>query len=301
MSPVISSQPHEEPTIPVLIQDREHSFMVNTGATYSCIGKDGSGLPLSNASIKTVGFSGKSQVIPLTQPVPMLIAGKTVLAPLLYSANTPINLLGRDILCPLKAKNMCTQDGLYLDFPDNSHVGMMPAVAQPDSTERLQPMVHWLKLIPDESHLKQAWEPWIRMKIGAAETPTLPLRCTMMFDADQSHVDYAHCWDELINSKPFLLESEDIYLGPQGAAAAVKLPDDLRDWVQVSNSTPHVTLLIAQGHESHELGPMVKAAKEVTQWTPTDNKFIHVSAEQLIRICPCMFSFVQVIVISGKD
>ena len=195
----------------------------------------------------------------------MLIAGKTVLAPLLYSDNTPINLLGRDILCPLKAKIMCTQDGLYLDFPDSPLTDMMPAVIQPETDKETQPIVYWARLTPDESHLRQTWktwEPWIRTEMGAAQTPTLPLHCTLMFDSDQSHADYEQCWDEQMNLRPFLLESEDIYLGPQGAAAAVKLPDDLNGWFQVSNSTPHVILLIAQGHESHELGPMVKAAKK---------------------------------------
>lgn len=66
MLPAISLQSHDEPIIPVVIQDREYPFMVDTGATYSCIGKEGSRIPLSTSSIKTIGFSGKSQIIPLT-------------------------------------------------------------------------------------------------------------------------------------------------------------------------------------------------------------------------------------------
>lgn len=126
MSPVISLQPHDEPTVPVVTHEQAYPFMVDTGAAYSCLGKEGSELPLSKSSIKTVGFSLKSQVIPLTEPVPMLIAGKVIFALLLYSAHTPVNLLGRDILCPLKAKNMCAQDGLYLDFPEEPPQSMMP-------------------------------------------------------------------------------------------------------------------------------------------------------------------------------
>ena len=38
-------------------------------------------------------FSGKTQIVPLTQLIPMTIAGKTIVAPLLYSDQTPINLL----------------------------------------------------------------------------------------------------------------------------------------------------------------------------------------------------------------
>lgn len=77
--------------------------MVDTGATYSCIGKEGAGLPLSTSNIWTVGFSGKTQIIPYnTAPVPLTVAGTTVYAPLLYSVDTPINLLGRDIFLKQK-------------------------------------------------------------------------------------------------------------------------------------------------------------------------------------------------------
>jgi len=58
--------------------------MIDTGAAYSCIGKSGIGLPLSASKIRTVGFSGKTQIIPMTKPVPMIIGEKTVYAPLLY-------------------------------------------------------------------------------------------------------------------------------------------------------------------------------------------------------------------------
>lgn len=59
MLPVISKHPSEEPTIPVVIQDKKHIFMIDTGATYSCIGNEGSHLPLSQSLVKTIGFSGK--------------------------------------------------------------------------------------------------------------------------------------------------------------------------------------------------------------------------------------------------
>ncbi|KAL7383993.1 hypothetical protein ABVT39_022082 [Epinephelus coioides] len=201
MSPVISLQPHDEPTIPVVIHEQAYPFMVDTGATYSCIGKEDSTLPLSKSSIKTIGFSGKSQVIPMTEPVPMLIAGKVIFAPLLYSAHTPVNLLGRDILCPLKTKIMCTQDGLYLDFSDDPPQSMMPQLPV-SATETPQALVYWLQLTPEESHLKQTWtqwEPWVRLHFDTAHTPTLPLHCTLMYDADQTHVDYQECWDTVLN------------------------------------------------------------------------------------------------------
>lgn len=58
---------------------------------------------------------------------------------------------------------------------------------------------------------------------------------------------------------------------------AVTLPSKLQAWFQVKNSTPHVTLLRAKGHESHELGAMVKAALQVQEWTPTNKVYSHLT------------------------
>ncbi|MDG2555516.1 hypothetical protein P7M41_26340, partial [Vibrio parahaemolyticus] len=42
---------------------------------------------------------------------------------------------------------------------------------------------------------------------------------------------------------------------------------------------------MAEGYESHYLGPMVRRALQVQEWTPTQNKYIHVSTDkQFIRI-----------------
>ncbi len=62
---------------------------------------------------------------------------------------------------------------------------------------------------------------------------------------------------------------------------AVTLPPELQKWFQV----PHVTLMIGKGHESHDLGTMVAKARQVEQWTPTDNPHIHVSAALSAVFC----------------
>lgn len=91
--------------------------------------------------------------------------------------------------------------------------------------------------------------------MGAMETsascavvsePTLSLHCTLKFDETQSDTDYEECWNEQINSRHFHLITEDIYVGPQGAAAVVRLPDQLSQWFQVKNSVPHVTVMMAK-------------------------------------------------------
>ena len=169
---------------------------------------------------------------------------------------------------------MCTQDGLYIDFPEEPSSGMMAALTRKEKTETLtKPLVYWLRLMAD-SNLYEEWERWkqwwhssVDGHILAAE-PTLPLHCTLMFDQDQSHKDYETCWDELINKKEYHALIKNIYIGPQGAAAAVFLQPDLQEWFQVKGSTPHVTLVVADGYESHDLGPMMKTALQA-KWMPS--------------------------------
>ncbi|XP_056879085.1 uncharacterized protein LOC130519563 [Takifugu flavidus] len=100
--------------------------------------------------------------------------------------------------------------------------------------------------------------------------PTLQLHCTLLYDENHTQEEYEQGWDENINNKITVLQYEDIVVGPQGAAAMVKLQNDVTNWFQISDSTPHVTLLIADGYESHDLGPMVKKARQIEHWIKTD-------------------------------
>ena len=116
MTPVISTQPQEEPTIAVEIQSRKYTFMVDTGATYSCIGSEGSSLPLSGQSIQTVGFSGTTQIIPLTRPVHMIVSGKSIMAyPTLFRKH-PYQPIGTRHPVPTK--------GNYYLHPHRSQIGL---------------------------------------------------------------------------------------------------------------------------------------------------------------------------------
>ncbi|MGL5802087.1 MAG: aspartyl protease family protein, partial [Cetobacterium sp.] len=114
-----SLHPAQEPTIMVVIGDEvQVPFLVDTGATFTSIGKEGSKLPLTRKAIKTVGFSGKTQTLRFTEPQWLTVEGTTVQAPLLYSSDTPANLLGRDVLCKLGAKIHCGPTGVWVTLPE---------------------------------------------------------------------------------------------------------------------------------------------------------------------------------------
>ncbi len=107
-----------------------------------------------------MGFSGTLQVTTLTGPVPMLIQGKPIITPLLHTANTSLNLLGRDILCSLKAQIMCTADGVHINVPDQSPLHMMTIMEQTATSQIQQPEAYWLRLTPEQSMLQHHWQQW---------------------------------------------------------------------------------------------------------------------------------------------
>jgi hypothetical protein len=53
---------------------------------------------MSGKYAKTIGFSGQTQLIPMTAPVHLMTDGRSATLPILVSEQTPINLLGRDAL-----------------------------------------------------------------------------------------------------------------------------------------------------------------------------------------------------------
>ncbi|XP_077352255.1 uncharacterized protein LOC144001641 [Festucalex cinctus] len=288
MAPAVTRQPQDEPTVPVVIEGSEHDFMVDTGATYSCVGSSGLKLPLSGSSIKTIGFSGKTQLIPLTQPIPMLVSGRKVVAPLLISDQTAINLLGRDILCALNANIMCTPDGIWVELPPKDSLPattLMPLQA-PREKQHYATVYSLLlaKTAPLLSDWK-LWTEWIQKLLPHASKPSMPEHCTLFFDELQNYKDYEICWKEIMDNNCFYVHIVNIYVGPQGAAAAITLPLRAAIWFQVPNSTPHMTLFVEKGHKSWELGPMVKAALQIIAWKDTDNPRVHISPDkQFIKI-----------------
>uniref|UniRef100_A0A674P8V3 ribonuclease H n=1 Tax=Takifugu rubripes TaxID=31033 RepID=A0A674P8V3_TAKRU len=162
--PILTQRPQTEPTVNVTVYSRQHQFMIDTGATYSCIGKDGANLPLSPSKIRTIGFSGKKQVIPMTEPVPLQIGKIIIYASLLYSADAPNNLLGRDVLCQLQAKIKCTPEGIYFDVadeqPNRISVPMMSL-----TTPQVPPQV-WSQHKTDVGFVKSAELQKFRTKPG---------------------------------------------------------------------------------------------------------------------------------------
>ncbi|KAK3509180.1 hypothetical protein QTP70_021929, partial [Hemibagrus guttatus] len=113
------------------------------------------------------------------------------------------------------------------------------------------------------------WKPWLTKMRPECQESRESWHCTMMYDEEGQNEEYEAMWDEHVTRTQYSLKTIDFIVGPQGAAAAkaVQLPKQLEQWYQIPEAAPHVSLLIGQGFESKELGPMVKEASKVKQWT----------------------------------
>ena len=66
------------------------------------------------------------------------------------------------------------------------------------------------------------------------------------------------------------LATQNIYVGPEGVAAAAILTSHQMIWYQMGEEVvPHVSLALHPTHQAKDLGPMVKRAVEVTDWLQT--------------------------------
>ena len=98
--PLLTLKPRDEPRLTLTIEGREILFLVDTGATKSAIRKiDFPNAPLSHEQVKVVGVSCVAMVIPLSEQLRVEIGPLLAQHAFLMATDTPINLLGRDLLC----------------------------------------------------------------------------------------------------------------------------------------------------------------------------------------------------------
>lgn len=289
MQSVTTLHPEQEPTVTVTIGNTlQAPFMIDTGATYSSIGKEGSQLPLTCKAIQTMGFSGKIQTLRFTEPQELSLDGVTIQAPLLYSPGAPVNLLGRDALCKLGAQIQCEATGIWVTFPKSISTQFL-LLHEPPSTARNVRMVYWLEMSdPANSelwHRYAEWKPWLQYMRPDCTEVEAPLYCTIKNDDGGRDQKYAQLWEDMEQGQVMDIKTMEIISGPQGVAAIIKLPDRIANWYQLEGTAPHVTLMVTKGLEREEVEPMIGQAKEVQEWKPTTNPSLHKSPDgKFVRI-----------------
>lgn len=248
--------------------------MVDSGAAFTCIRpKDATHLPMSGQWIRTIGFEGVKQLIPLTEPVDLSYQEVKIKLPILVSEHTPIALLGRDALCRLKCTIKCTPDGCLVEIPnDIFHQSVM-------KTETEAPTVFWIgNLQEDLVAPAKLWEKFIIANMPNAKLPENPLHCTLKYFDKNAQPNP----EEWLSHQPkqVQLNSGCIIVGPQGAAMKIHRDDYVNREFDITRSVPHVTLLVNEEHTQKQIGEMMAEAEEAVFTPLKENQAIWRSEDQ---------------------
>ncbi|KAL2076907.1 hypothetical protein ACEWY4_027497 [Coilia grayii] len=260
-------------------------MMADTGATHSCLKTaDAQHLPLSATGrmAKTVGFSGQIQLIPFTAPVSIQFEDREATMPILVSDHTPMNLLGRDIMCQLGVQIDCTPRGLTL-------VTIAAQMVQAVGAKQ----VYWIGQFGSE-WIKHIWEKWgtlIHAHNGNLREPRCPLHCTIMVDDAPSEEREERWWRALGERRQVQLEAQCIFLGPEGVGVQVRLDDKLyREAYDVDGATPHITIQVSIGGRERQVGHMMKRARALP-WAERAEEIVEgvreIKGEPFLQIRHC--------------
>ena len=140
--PLLTATPLDEPTLNLKVNGKNVSFLGDTGATHLTIRKDVMPTaPLSLQRVNVVGISGIAKKIPRTQNLTVEYGPFEVHHAFLLAANSPVNLLGRDLLCRLGCTVRCSPDGVYLDIPEIEEAETLETPSR-----SIGPVVYWWRV-----------------------------------------------------------------------------------------------------------------------------------------------------------
>lgn len=249
------------------------TFLVDTGATYSTLRQRPSSATLSNHTVSVVGFSGVPMTLPMTNPALTELGKQTLKHKYVVSPHVPVNLMGRDLLIKLGATIMCSADGLTVTLPGGKQFLCLGSHSKNQyllqDCEQSTADIYWGRLV-DEDILRQyqQWKPWI-MAFAVYSPPRDPYHVTLYYDRDDDEIYRDHFQSEL-EGQTWNVCSQNIYVGPEGVAAAVKLTEEQRPWFNMGpDSVPHITLAVHEGHQAKEMGTMVRRALDEACWQAT--------------------------------
>ncbi|XP_065327540.1 uncharacterized protein LOC135933327 [Pelmatolapia mariae] len=264
-----------DPMLSMTVEGTPLTFLVDTGATYSTLISTPNSATISDHTVSVVGFSGVPMTLPLTDPALTELGRQTLKHRYVVSPQVPVNLMGRDLLVKLGATITCSADGLTVTLPGGNQFPCLGTHTKTQyllqDSEQATADIYWGRLVEDDI-LRQyeLWRPWI-MSLAVYTPPRDPYHVTLFYDRDDDDT-YRENFENDLEGQIWSVRCHNIYVGPEGVAAAAKLTEEQLLWYEMgSDSAPHVTLAVHVGHQARELGPMVKRALDNSWWQrPTD-------------------------------
>lgn len=254
-------------------------MLIDTGAPYSTVQDIPSWL-LSGDSLDLTGLTGHPTPLQLTKPLTLNVAHQSVITRLLLSPNTPVNLLGRDVLQATGAQIRCGPEHMDIVWPDGTAVrcsgsqGMRVMLSTPSDLETNMD-IYWGLLLPNTTPQMDGlyaqvllWKPWFQM-LHPYSPPVDPFHVTLFYDRDHDE-QYQIDFNNSVNGKHFTIQTTHFYVHKTGVVAPVILPDQLKPFYKRDQlSHPHVSLLLGPGHEPRELGPLTHRLEHTDDWELT--------------------------------
>ncbi|KAL3979053.1 cell cycle checkpoint control protein RAD9B [Sarotherodon galilaeus] len=258
-----------DPMLSMTVEGAELPFLVDTGATYSTLRTTPNSATISNHTVSVVGFSGVPMTLPLTDPALTKLGKETLRHQYVVSPQVPVNLMGRDLLIKLGPTIMCSADGLAVSLPGGMSLPCLETNSKNQylmqNCEPPPADIYWGRLV-EEGILEQyqQWRPWI-MSLAAYSSPRDPFHVTLFYDRDDDDV-YREAFQSELEGQTWNVQTQNIYVGPEGVAAVVKLTDEQLSWYNMgSDSAPHITLAVHEGHQAKELGTMLKSDTPISR------------------------------------
>ena len=279
--------------INININNKEYQCLIDTGARYSTLN---SPLPTSLGTVPVVGFSGKTEEWPLSEPVLCEWNGLKFYHEFLLAPRCPVNLVARDILCSLNVSLLLAPDYVDIKFPDgriyrcatpkNALYQLTQTVVEGQAVEDPPDAEIWWGLVTDSentllSDTAVKWSRWFDV-MHTYRDPVDPMHCTFNYSLEGND-DYDVLWSGL---EKHCQETDDcpvvrtghIYVAKEGVAAEVVLPEELEVLYNLHDTAaPHITLKVAMEGDARNLGPMVKRCREARDWVPTQSSALHYS------------------------
>lgn len=250
--------------LPVQVNGRNVDILVDSGATISTVKTSEHVCAPTAKYITTVGVSGIPNAEPLSHPAELNVEGANVQHSFLISENSPINLMGRDLLCKLHATIHCSPEGLFLTLPDDR-------AAQ--AFQFLQTTVDCLYCwtLPNFDMSSMFTVPNIQKvataspscaSLMSAMRPLQNCHCTAAFNPLEQYQVLAR---EFLNTQQRLESEPVLFVGPQGCAIPIQLSNTQNTLFEVKNSFPHITVAVSPGKEPKHLGKMVARCQELRE------------------------------------
>ena len=256
--------------MPVQVNGNTVDVLVDSGATISTVrAAEQVCTPTSNF-ITTVGVSGIPNREPLSHTTKLTVEGSDVQHSFLISDKSPINLMGRDLLCKLHATISCTPDGLFLTLPDNKAYQAFQFLQSIDDC-----LYCWM--LPDFNMVSCFTVPSIQQfakvsppcaTLMSAMRPLLHCYGTAAFNPSQEYKEMA---DVFLNTQGELNCEQCLFVGPQGCAIPLQLSTTQSRLFNVKDSPPHIAVAVAPGYQPHQLGGMVARCQELRQAVPASH------------------------------